>query len=154
MPQIQESHESSVNLLTKSASLDQEKACQEANSTPDESANSGKGKRGREQILRKVPNNKKESSPPAHPADSFKNPANSQINPLIFPKNANNNDIQPIEENDEKLMITNQISNSSKSLRYGDGMEYNVQFSHTMPKRHGHTQFMPQAKSAAYFRRT
>jgi hypothetical protein len=113
MPQIQESHESSVNLLTKSASLDQEKACQEANSTPDESANSGKGKRGREQILRKVPNNKKESSPPAHPADTFKNPANSP------PQNANNNDIQPIEENDEKLMITNQISNSSQSLRKG-----------------------------------
>jgi hypothetical protein len=117
MPQIQESHESSVNLLTKSASLDQEKACQEANSTPDESANSGKGKRGREQILRKVPNNKMQiqetGSPPAHPADTFKNPANSP------PQNANNNDIQPIEENDEKLMITNQISNSSQSLRKG-----------------------------------
>jgi hypothetical protein len=76
MPQIQESHESSVNLLTKSASLDQEKACQEDNSTPDESANSGRGKRGREQILSKVPNNKKESSPPPNPADPFKNPAN------------------------------------------------------------------------------
>jgi hypothetical protein len=118
MPQIQESHESSVNLLTKSASLDQEKACQEDNSTPDESANSGRGKRGREQILRKVPNNKKESSSAAHLVDPFKNPVSQP------PKNANNNDIQPIEENEEKLMITDQISNSSKSLRYGDRMEY------------------------------
>ena len=49
MQQIQESQESSVNLVTKSASLaDQEKGCQENNSTPDESVNSGRGKRGRE----------------------------------------------------------------------------------------------------------
>ena len=72
-----------MNLLTKSASLgDQEKGCQEANSTPDESVNSGRGKRGREQILRKVPNNKKESATALHLVDALKNPASPQPNEI------------------------------------------------------------------------